>query len=181
MKKTLAIAALALGLFAFGCDDDEDPPKGDAGRPDASDASTTPDATAEAGKVDTIVGTPDGGDAGEAGAPVDAGSSDGGSDALSAITWTNCVDPKDNVPPAAFCLQYLSACTFDATGGAAGMERYKSLVDCTMAYEALTATKKGCVAYHLCVASGGGAATALHCPHPPQASLATPAGPCAAK
>jgi hypothetical protein len=171
MKKTLAIATLALGLFAFGCDDDEDGGKADA----ATDAATNkPDATSDASapdaKVDVVV-TADGGVPG-ADADPDASHSDAGAD------WTTCANPKVAVSAADFCLQYMKECTFDTTGGTATMERYKSFSACLMEYTALTAPKQGCVAYHLCVASTPGNEV-LHCPHPPQASLATPTGPCA--
>jgi hypothetical protein len=179
MTKTLAIATLALGLFAFGCDDDED--GGTTNKPDASDASTpsSPDAKAD---TTTNTDTPVTADAGaDTASTPDTGTDDGGgTDGLTA-DWTTCTDPKDNVSAAEFCAKYFSACTFDPTGGTTGMERYKNLEDCVSGYRALSATKQGCVAYHLCVASTGGTNTATHCPHPPQASLGTPGNPCAAR
>jgi hypothetical protein len=173
MKKTLAIATLALGLFAFGCDDDED-----GGKIDAATDAAKPDATADA-----VTNTPDAkadtastADATDGGTNGDATESDGG-----AVDWTACgTDPKAGVTPAEFCVQYMKACTFDSTGGTLGMERYKSLSDCVMAYQALSETKQGCAAYHLCVASVP-AMSATHCPHPPEVSLVPAAGPCAAK
>ena len=189
MKKTLAIATLALGLFAFGCDDDEDGGKPDASTKTDASADATPDTGGTGGtggKVDTSTADAvDGGSHADTHADVAAeetGGGDAGSDATSdggngPVSWTTCVNPKDDVPPGAFCLQYMTACGFDATATTVGMERYGTLSDCVMKYEALNATQKGCAAYHLCVASQTGMA-ATHCPHPPEASLATPAGPC---
>jgi hypothetical protein len=177
MKKTLAIATLALSLFAFGCDDDEDGGnKSDAAtnKPDASDAaSPTSDA-----KTDTVApaDTAPTADAADGGAGADA-NADASADAVPA-DWTMCANPKDGVSTQDFCVQYLKACTFDTAGGGTGTERYKNLSDCVMAYDALSPTKRGCVAYHLCAASMPGNAT-LHCPHPPEASLMSPTGPCA--
>jgi hypothetical protein len=169
MKKTLAIATLALGLFAFGCDDDED------GKPDAATDAAKPDATADAvtNTPDAKVDTASTADATDGGTNADATESDGGP-----TSWTTCTSPKDNVTPQEFCLQYMTACGFNPAATGVGTERYASLTDCTMKYEALTTAKRGCVAYHLCVASVPANAT-MHCPHPPEASLATPAGPCA--
>lgn len=181
MKKTFAIAALALGLFAFGCDDDEDAPKtttdAATNKPDAADAATsTPDAGPDTSTTVDTGGTADAADAGPTADASDDASADGGLP----VAWVDCKDPKEGVSAADFCVQYLKACTFDPTGGTMGMERYKTVSECTMAYDALTSGKKACAAYHLCVASQAGMAPA-HCPHPPEASLVPAAGPCAAR
>ena len=77
-----------------------------------------------------------------------------------------------------FCTQYKTACMFDAAGGTATMERYKDMADCMTRYAAGSAATQACTAYHLCAASKNAGQGMTHCPHPPQASLATPTGPC---
>jgi len=81
-----------------------------------------------------------------------------------------------------FCTQYMKACTFDATGGMAGKERFKTMGDCVSGYNMLPTTvdTKGmaCAAYHLCAASKMDQA-GTHCPHPVQATLTPASGPCA--
>lgn len=106
------------------------------------------------------------------------------SEAGSGVDWTDC--PANgmltDVSVDDFCAQYMKVCKFDATGGAATMERFKSLDDCKAGYSKLVAKgpkpNQACVAYHLCAAGKAGQ-DALHCPHPVQATFATPTGPCA--
>ena len=124
-----------------------------------------------------------GGSGGAAGGSGGAAGGAGGAGGAAAVDWTMCPasGSLDGVSAQDFCAQYDKACMFDTTGGAAMMERFKNTGDCTSGYMGASAAKKGCMAYHLCVASKGGDMKTTHCPHPPEAVLATPAGPCAAK
>jgi hypothetical protein len=75
----------------------------------------------------------------------------------------------------------MTACSFDPSGGAAGSERYKSMADCLMGYGSLSDGPRGgkaCAAWHLCIGSHPNEST--FCAHAPEASSATPSGPCKA-
>jgi hypothetical protein len=112
----------------------------------------------------------------------DGSAGDGGMPA--AVDWTMCTGgSKPGVSAMDFCTRYMATCGFDMTGGTATMERYKNMGECISQYTALPTTNplkgQACVAYHLCVAgTAPDTNKTTHCPHPPQASLATPTGPC---
>lgn len=188
MKRTL-IAALAIGLMAAaaGCDDSDTTTTdasvgghggGGAGgsTTDASSDATVSDAGGTGGGAAGAIGT----DANDDVAPVDAISSDDGGDASTtdtavadsstdavAVDWTMCGSgSKPGVSVTDFCSYYMSKCTFDSTGGAVGMERFKSQDECVAKYTGYTDTVKSCTAYHLCVAGSAPGNVTTHCPHP---------------
>jgi hypothetical protein len=183
MRKSLAMAAglcLTLGLLAAGCDDDPDSPGVDA-RADGGDGGAT-----DGHKDGTSDGVTrlDGGDASEVNSEVGSETAsepdlapEVPSTPVTPTTWTICTDPKNGIAAADFCAQYGVACGFDPAGGTAGAERYKSVEDCVAKYNIGSTARRGCVAYHLCVASQDAASKALHCQHPPQANLPVPVGP----
>ena len=79
--------------------------------------------------------------------------------------------------PADFCAKYMSACSFDPSGGSGNNTRYKSLADCMTKYSGLSDGPMGgkaCVAYHLCLAAQPDSASFCH--NPPAASAMS--GPC---
>jgi hypothetical protein len=45
------------------------------------------------------------------------------------------------------------------------MNRYTSVETCMARYAAYTATQRGCVSYHVCVASTATGGVGTHCPH----------------
>jgi len=120
-----------------------------------------------------------GGAAGGSDGGAGAGGAGGGDGGTSAVDWVNC--PASGALPGVsamdFCTQYEKACMYDMTGGTAMMERFKNMGDCMSGYTGAGDGKKACMAYHLCAASKPENKT-MHCPHPPEAVLATPTGPC---
>jgi hypothetical protein len=171
MKRTLIISALALGLFAFGCDDDTDmggdggrdggdagDARGDTSRADGSDAGAPdilPPDTREAGTPDAVQ-------------PVDAvvdmatggGSIDTAQPADSAFAVCK---PTDMTGVAAidFCGYVQMNCGFGAGPG-----KFIDTASCMLKYNAYTAEMKSCAAYHACVAGTNAQNAVVHCPHP---------------
>jgi hypothetical protein len=181
MRRTLAIATLAFSLLAAGCDDDDDGPTADGGRPEAGGdmAPAQPDAVnqdvARLDAADTGR-APDGGDA----AADTAG--DGGVDGAAAVDWNNCgAGSKPGVSAMEFCTKYMNACGFGTAMGRTAEFSFADLASCISRYTSYSDTpQKACAAYHLCVAASpapmGSAANQnliTHCPHPAQAG-----GPC---
>jgi hypothetical protein len=168
----------------------------------------TPERAAPGGKTETtsLDDAGGGGSGGKGGAPArpDTGVSSGGSGGGAMVradaapdtalmssldtapsgggdTWAKCGPEsfKPGISAAEFCAHYASVCKFDASGGSAGMSRFKSLEDCTTKYNGLTDTPRGgraCVAYHLCVAGADPSSTDVFCPHVSEAPMMS--GPC---
>ena len=202
MKRTLAISALALSLFAFGgCDDDPEGGGGTGGvRADSGAGGAGGRGGAGGGGTGGGLGGAGGGGAGGGGAggggaggATDAGGGSGGSgdardgaaeggsetgsDGGAAVDWTMCTGgTKAGVSAADFCAKYMSACGFGA-GLTSRMpaETFADLAACTTRYGGYNATQKGCAAYHVCVAGMTGMAM-THCPHPAQSG--TTNNPC---
>jgi hypothetical protein len=149
---------------------------GTSGAGGTSGTSGTGGADASAGTGGTSDGSADDSSTSDATTSTDTTAADTGA----AVDWTMC--PGNSMLPgvsaADFCAQYAKACMFEASGGTTGKERYKDMADCMTRYAAANAPTMACIAYHLCAASASAAAGMTHCPHPPEASLATPAGPC---
>jgi hypothetical protein len=207
MTKKLVVPMLALGLALFGCGSSSSGTGGSGGATGGSGGSTGGSGGSTGGSGGSTGGSGgstggsggatggsggatggsggstggSGGSTGGAGGSTDGGSTGGttGDGGTAAVDWTMCPASGSlaGVSAQDFCAQYMTACMFDAAGGTAGMERFKTMGDCVSGYMGASATKQGCMAYHLCVASKPEMKTA-HCPHPPEAVLATPAGPC---
>jgi hypothetical protein len=136
-------------------------------------------------KADLLTDLPPANDriAGSRGAGVDGPASalDGAGPSGGDIDWVNCGQEsfKPGVSADEFCAKYMTACTFDPTGGASSTDRYRSLSDCVMKYSALTDGARGgkaCVAWHVCIASHSAGNAMTFCPNAPRASAMD--GPC---
>ncbi len=196
MKRSLAMAALALGLIALGCDDSPGNPDapvagsggrggtGGTGGTGGGGTGGTGGGTGGTGGVKMDAKGPDtgGGDKpkvadGPGGdKPADTGAdtaTDTGGSANICASYTAGSGQLANISADSFCTEYATTCGFTGTN------HYTSRDNCVTVYGALTGNtamgvdQKTCRAGHLCNAKtiAGGADT--HCPH------AFGTGPCA--
>ena len=176
MKKRLIVGVLALGLFAFGCDDE-----GDAGGTDArSDGGDAGDAGrldgardgGDGGRPDVANdGQLDGGDAAEVSSPpVDAvaDTTGGGGNRDTAVIgdagpFAVCksATTMTGVSAADFCTHVMMNCGFGSGPG-----KFTDIGSCLIRYNNYDAQQKACSAYHACVAGTSAQNAILHCPHP---------------
>ena len=177
MKKSLMIGALALGLFAFGCDDESDAGGTDAradGGGDAGDGGRLDGARdgGDGGRLDVSSpdGQFDGGDAAEVSSPpVDAVADMSTGSPDTAVIGDAGPNPfavcrssdMSGVSAAAFCNHVMTTCGFGSGPG-----KFTDTGNCVFRYNSYNAQQKSCSAYHACVAGTSAQNAILHCPHP---------------
>jgi hypothetical protein len=195
MKRCLAVATLALGLIAFGCDDDGDDggtggrggTGGTGGRGGTGGATGgtggatggTGGATGGTGGATGGTGGATGGTGGATGGTGGATGGTGGSTDAADMASVDTAAEAGGETAAGLCAAYVPG-----SGALAGIEanafcmeyatactfggdmRYTNMGDCMMKYMAAATAVKTCRAGHLCNASqGNAAAKTTHCPH----------------
>ena len=158
----LPLVALCLGLGATACFGDRSV-EGTGGHTTWAGGTAGGDAGAGGG----------GGDA------VDAGAVDGAAGA----PWPpeTCISPINGISAQSFCAYYEQKC---AAQYGTGVAEYANMGDCLNKYSNFTANsdpastmaqnKKGCVAYHLCVAGTFTPGDSMHCLHAAGGACAPP-------